>query len=139
MSGFTIGELARRSGVHLETIRYYHRVGLLPVPPRGEAGPRRYGKEALERLVLIRRARKLTFSIAEIGRLVAVHERRSGCAEAKAVTAARLAEVEREVSSMQGVCRELSELVQRCDAIPAADGDPCPVVEHLIRGERAPE
>lgn len=134
MSGYTIGEMARATGVHVETIRYYHRVGLLPVPPRNDRGPRRYGPDAVERLLLIRRARRLTFSLAQIARLVAVMDGRNDCADARTVAAARLAEVERDLATLQMIGRELAELVRRCDA--AGSGD-CPIVRELSRTDGA--
>ncbi|HSD53884.1 MAG TPA: MerR family transcriptional regulator [Burkholderiales bacterium] len=132
MTGYTIGELARATGVHLETIRYYQRVGLLPVPPRADGAARRYGPEAVERLLLIRSARRLTFSLAEIAGLVAVAEDQKGCADARAIAAGRLAAVEREVGELQVIVRELGRLVRECDS---AGGSSCPILRHLSRSE----
>jgi MerR family mercuric resistance operon transcriptional regulator len=130
VNGYTIGELARATGVHIETIRYYQRVGLLPVPARAEGVARRYGPEAVERLMLIRRARRLTFSLAEVGRLIAVTEGGGSCADAKAIAAARLAEIEREVIALQGIVSELGGLVTQCETEGTSG---CPIVRHLSR------
>ncbi|HUZ13538.1 MAG TPA: MerR family DNA-binding transcriptional regulator [Caulobacteraceae bacterium] len=59
--GLSIGRLARMSGVHLETIRYYERIGLIPAPGRTEGGHRAYDAPALRRLTFVRRARELGF------------------------------------------------------------------------------
>ena len=130
MSGYTIGELARATGVHIETIRYYQRVGLLPVPPRADRAARRYGPDAVERLLLIRRARRLTFSLAEVAHLVEVANNEKSCTDAQTITAARLAEVERQVAALQEIVRELAELVRKCDV---ADASGCPILQHLSR------
>jgi MerR family mercuric resistance operon transcriptional regulator len=114
VKGYTIGELAQATGVHIETIRYYQRIGLLPVPPRQNTA-RRYGPEVVERLVLVRRARRLTFSIAEITGLVSALDDRGGCENAKKIATGRLAEVERKVAACQEVARELAALVSQCD------------------------
>jgi DNA-binding transcriptional MerR regulator len=67
---FTIGTLAQQAGVHIETIRYYERRGLLRDPPRSVAGYRQYSASDLWRLQFIARAKQLGFTLAEIGSLV---------------------------------------------------------------------
>ena len=63
------GELARRAGCNIETVRYYERIGLMPNPPRSENGFRSYEERHLTRLTFIRRARELGFTLEEeIGR-----------------------------------------------------------------------
>ena len=61
-----IGALSKRSGVHIETIRYYERIGLMPVPPRSHGGHRVYDRDHLKRLSFIHRSRRLGFTIQEI-------------------------------------------------------------------------
>jgi DNA-binding transcriptional MerR regulator len=70
MATFTIGTLAHRAGVHIETIRYYERRGLLRDPPRSVAGYRQYSATDLWRLQFIARAKQMGFTLAEIGGLV---------------------------------------------------------------------
>ena len=69
-AGYSIGQLAERTSVNLETIRYYERIGLMPAPPRTEGGHRVYDRNHLKRLGLIRRSRELGFSIEEIRALL---------------------------------------------------------------------
>ena len=71
---FTIGKLSGQTDVGIETIRYYEKIGLLPSPPRSEGGHRLYNKQHVARLVLLRRSRKLGFSIEEIRTLVGLVE-----------------------------------------------------------------
>lgn len=66
----TIGQLAEAAGVHLETVRYYERRGLLPEPPRSAAGYRVYRQDAVERLRLIGRAKALGFTLREVSTLL---------------------------------------------------------------------
>jgi MerR family copper efflux transcriptional regulator len=73
----SIGQLAREAGVHIETIRYYERRGLLPEPPRSEAGYRQYSASDVWRLQFIGRAKRLGFTLNEIAELVGEHDQRS--------------------------------------------------------------
>jgi MerR family mercuric resistance operon transcriptional regulator len=63
-ANFSIGELSRRTGVHIETIRYYEKIGMLPAPPRAESGWRVYGPSQAGTLAFIRRARELGLGCA---------------------------------------------------------------------------
>ena len=69
MESFTISQLAHEAGVHVETIRYYERRGLLREPPRTPAGYRQYAATDLGRLQFIARAKQLGFTLAEVVRL----------------------------------------------------------------------
>lgn len=92
----SIGELGRRAGAKVETIRYYERIGLLPAPARTEGNYRAYGEAELNRLSFIRRARDLGFSIEQVRDLLALSDRRDqSCATVGELTRAHLAEVER--------------------------------------------
>jgi MerR family transcriptional regulator, mercuric resistance operon regulatory protein len=65
-AGLSIGELSRRTGVHIETIRYYERIEMLP---RTASGRRVYGRAETRTLAFIRRSRELGFTLDEIRRL----------------------------------------------------------------------
>ena len=67
---FTIGTLAAAAGVNVETVRYYERRGLLPQPERRSSGYRQYSEQHLDRLQLIRRAKSLGFTLADIEELI---------------------------------------------------------------------
>lgn len=71
MVSYTIGRLAAAAGVHVETVRYYERRGLIDPPPRSASGYRQYGADDLWRLELISRGKKLGFTLAEIADLIA--------------------------------------------------------------------
>jgi len=70
MESMTIGKLAKRAGVGVETIRFYERKGLLPEPPRRYSGYREYPESAIDRVRFIRRAKELGFTLKEIGELL---------------------------------------------------------------------
>ena len=82
-----IGSLSRRTGVHIETVRYYEREGLLPEPPRTPGGHRVYDEVHVRRLNFIRRGRELGFTLGEIRQLLAlVDENDFTCDEIKEIT-----------------------------------------------------
>lgn len=111
----SIGELGRRAGAKVETIRYYERIGLLPAPARTEGNYRAYGEAALNRMSFIRRARDLGFSIEQVRDLLALSDRRDqSCATVDELTRVHLAEVERKIADLEALRRELSALLSQC-------------------------
>ena len=127
MGAMTIGRLARAAGVHVESIRYYQRRGLLQVPRRPAAGVRRYGDDALARLRFIKRAQDVGFSLREVADLLKLQR---GCREARSLAAAKLAAVERRMADLSRVRKVLGELIGRCDKTGAGS---CPIIESLSR------
>ena len=99
MRPLTIGTLAKASGVHLETVRYYERIGLMPKPSRTATNYRNYGPEHVERLSFIRRAREIGFSIGEIKELLVLAEPgRASCAQVQILTTIHLGEVRAKIT-----------------------------------------
>ncbi len=117
MAGFTIGRLADAAGVHVETVRYYERRGLLVPPPRTGSGYRQYGEADVWRLAFIRRAKDLGFTLAEVGSLLDDGPERSA-AVVQATAASRLATVEAELQALEQTRARLRALLELC-----ADGD----------------
>ncbi len=74
VESLTISQLAHEAGVHVETVRYYERRGLLREPPRTPAGYRQYSTADLRRLQFIARAKLLGFTLAEVARLAGDHD-----------------------------------------------------------------
>ena len=70
-AGIGIGELSKRTGVHIETIRYYERSSVMPKPPRTEGGHRAYDETFVRRLAFVSRSRQLGFTLEEIRSLLA--------------------------------------------------------------------
>ncbi len=111
----SIGELGRRTGTKVETIRYYERIGLLIAPARTEGNYLAYGEAELNRLSFIRRARDLGFSLEQVRDLLALSDRRDqSCAEVDELAGAHLAEVERKIADLEALRRELSALLSQC-------------------------
>lgn len=123
-----IGELSRRTGCNIETIRYYERIGLLPRPDR-RGNYRQYGTADLSSLTFIRRARDLGFSLDEIRALIRLAgEGQAACAEAREVAAIHLRDVRQRIADLRAMERALAAAVRRCDA---GKQPACPVIEAL--------
>jgi MerR family mercuric resistance operon transcriptional regulator len=125
MMGMRIGELARAANVHVETIRFYQRRGLLAEPKRPQAGPRRYGQEAAARLRFIKRAQDIGFTLDEVAELLRLER---GCRDAHDLAAAKLAAVERRMADLSRVRKTLRELMGRCQAGTSRS---CPIIDSL--------
>lgn len=129
MRTLTIAKLAKASGVHLETVRYYERIGLMPEPARTASGYRSYGPEHIQRLSFIRRAREIGFGIAEIKDLLILAEPgRASCAEVQELTTAHLDEVRAKIADLLKLERILAHALARCSGETAPA---CPVLEML--------
>jgi DNA-binding transcriptional MerR regulator len=130
LAGLTIGALSRQSGVNVETIRYYERIGLLPVPPRAASGYRRYDGGAVARLRFIRRGRELGFGIEAIRTLLQLADHPElPCAAADQLAQAHLAEVDARIADLQAMRAVLTEITC-CDSRSAAH---CRLIEALGR------
>jgi Hg(II)-responsive transcriptional regulator len=128
-----IGQLAQRTGVAIDTVRYYERQGLLPQPQRRASGYRQYAEQDISRLRFIRRAKELGFSLQEIGELLALSNARdTDVARIKAATENKLREVERRIEELVRVRDGLRSLVEHCPG----HGDPaaCPILAALGGG-----
>jgi MerR family mercuric resistance operon transcriptional regulator len=131
-----IGDLSRRTGCNVETIRYYERVGLLPRPPRSAAHYRLYDGADVRRLSFVRRARELGFTLDEVRTLLllAINNGDDTCAEVRRLAADHLGEIRAKIADLRALERVLSEAVRRCDAgeLPG-----CPLIDTLSSGPRA--
>ena len=129
----TIGILAKRGGVNVETIRYYERVGLLPAPARTSGNYRSYSSEQLDRLSFIRRARGLGFSLSQVrGLLRLSDQRRRSCEAVDAIAREHLAEVDRKIADLAALRRELDSIISQCGHGTVAE---CRIIEALSPGQ----
>lgn len=110
----TIGQLAAAAAVHIETIRYYQRRGLLDTPQKPLGGQRRYSELALERLAFIRSAQQLGFTLAEAGELLAM-TRVGSCRKLRAIAHEKLVQLAARVGEINRIRRRLRALIKRCD------------------------
>lgn len=126
--GMAIGALSRRTRCNIETIRYYERIGLLPVPAR-RGRYRHYGPEDVGRLAFVRRARELGFTLEEVRALLRLAAGGTNtCADVRALAAMHLADVRAKIDDLRAMEKALVGAVRRCDAgeVPG-----CPLIESL--------
>ena len=126
----TIGALSRRSGCHIETIRYYERVGVLPSPARSPGGHRLYEPAHVERLRFVRRSRELGFSLQEIRELLALVDSETvTCGHVQAVTLEHAQSIREKIADLRRMERTLRAIAARCDGTDSPD---CPIIESLF-------
>src|SRR6056297_3780022 len=128
-SGLTRGELARATGCNIETIRYYEKTGLLPDPPRTDAGYRIYSAAHATRLRFILRARELGFPMDDIRGLLGLEDGTAPtCAEVKERTDRHLADIRAKIADLQRIESVLAETAGRCSGDDVPD---CPVLDTI--------
>lgn len=135
------GEVARRTGVNIQTLRYYERRGLLPEPPRRDSGYRLYDDGAVRVVRFVKRAQSLGFSLDEVESLL---ELAAGgpesCDAALRVARQRIAELDRRIADLRAMRLSLRSLVATCER-PRDERD-CPLVNSLAtpgdHGEAGP-
>lgn len=130
-SGFPIGigELSKRTGCKVETIRYYEQQSLMPKPSRTDGGHRLYTDEMRGRLLFIRRSRELGFSMHEIRDLLSlVDGKQISCERVKAIAEEHLGDIRTKISDLRKMQRTLSELASRCSGEDIPD---CPIIDTL--------
>lgn len=126
--GYTIGQLAEIVGVNVETIRYYHRIGVLPAPERAYGSIRRYSAESLRRLRFIKRAQGLGFTLEEVAALLALDDGRH-CAETQSLASRKLVTVRSKLDDLHAMEAVLHDFVVACDTVSNDQG--CPLIGAL--------
>ena len=130
MQGLLIGELSRRTGVNIETIRYYERIEIMPRPKRSGGGQRIYNELQLNRLTFIKRSRGLGFSLKEVRALLTlINSGEMTCSEVHKLTVGHLTEVRAKIADLRKLERALKGLAAQCSLGDVSD---CPIVENLF-------
>lgn len=126
----TIGEVARKAGVGVETIRFYERKGLIDEPPRRESGYRQFPVETVARLRFIRQAKDLGFTLGEIKELLSLkHDRSAKSGEVKMKVESKINDIQSKISSLRKMENVLEGLVNSCTGTgPTSE---CPILEAL--------
>lgn len=133
VEGLTIGRLARAAGVHVETVRYYQRRGLVGEPERPPNSVRRYSEESVKRIRFIKRAQELGFTLAEIANLLALEDGRN-CRKARELAQRKLAIVEARLADLGRLRKTLRTLIAQCDLTRGRVS--CPIISALSAGRR---
>lgn len=126
---FSIGDLARRTGTKVETVRWYEREGLLPAPARTAGGHRAYTRTHLDRLAFVRHARELGFPLESVRALLTIADDPDRpCGEIDAIARQHLTAVRSRIARLRALEAELSRMIHECGCGRVGD---CRVIEVL--------
>jgi MerR family mercuric resistance operon transcriptional regulator len=128
MTMLTIGNLSAKTGVKIETIRYFERIGLMPEPERKSSGHRVYDDAQLRRLTFISRCRELGFSQSDIRSLLGVEDDTPSCEDILAITTHHRKAIKDKISDLKKLERRLAEISSACQH---NENPECPIVESL--------
>lgn len=130
MNGLSTSDLAKQSGINLESIRFYERQGLLPKPPRTASGYRVFPQESVRRVRFIKRAQALGFTLREIKQLIALRAHpETACADVRTQAEAKIADIAQKISDLRAMQRELTRLARACAGQPQSHC--CPILTKL--------
>jgi MerR family transcriptional regulator, mercuric resistance operon regulatory protein len=127
--GIPIGKLSRLTGVNIETIRYYEKIKMLPIPLRTEGGHRIYGPKEMRTLAFIRRGRELGFTLDEIRALLDLGgPETASCAEVRKIAKHHLGDIRAKINDLVKLERLLAKTIARCSGKSVPD---CPILDIL--------
>lgn len=133
MRGYPIGVMSKRTGVNIETIRYYERIKLMPKPDRTAGGNRQYNEDQLKRLFFIKSSRELGFSIAEIRALLELVDGKGfTCGEIHRLTDVHLGSVREKIKNLKKLEKTLASMVSECSKGEVPD---CPIIDTLFESK----
>ncbi|MBL4871448.1 MAG: helix-turn-helix domain-containing protein [Robiginitomaculum sp.] len=124
-----IGELSKRTGVNIETIRYYEKEDLMLIPPRSDGGRRQYDKAHTIRLSFIKRCRDLGFSLKDVRILLKLVDGGYTCSEVQALTLRHQREIRKKITDLNRLDKTLGEMEKLCSGKQVPD---CPVIDSIF-------
>lgn len=135
MEGLTRGQLAKRSQVNLETVRFYEQQGLLAARMRTASGYRKFAEADIDRLAFVKRAKGLGFSLKEIRELLVFQdEHADACGEIRELLKKKLAVVREKQSELGKMEAHLRSALRKCNRTLARSSpqhEPCPVLNQM--------
>ena len=133
MDGLTIGQVAKGANVNVETVRYYERVGLIPLPPRTESKYRLFPAEVIQRIKFIKKAQDLGFTLSEIKTLLSIYDSKNfDCKEVQQFASQKIEEIELKIKDLQDIKSILQDLTNRCPG-QGSIGE-CPIINEFEEG-----
>ena len=134
MSSSTIGKVAKKSGVGVETVRFYERLGLIDQPPRSNGGYRQYPEGTVIRIQFIIQAKKLGFTLKEIGELLMLQRKTgSSCGDFQRQAESKLIDVNCRIEELERMRVVLDNLIQSCSL--GKSTEECPIL-NVMKGEK---
>lgn len=125
---YTISQLAKSAGVNVETIRYYERQKLIDQPQKPMHGYRKYPEETLTKVLFIKRAQHLGFTLSEIGALAELSA--GSCHEVQHLAEHKLDIVQAKIKDMKRLEKSLKQLISSCQS--NSDAACCPIIDSLV-------
>jgi MerR family mercuric resistance operon transcriptional regulator len=127
----TIGKLSEKTGVNIETVRYYEKIGLIPKPYRSEGGNRLYNMEQAKRLAFIKRCRELGFPLDTIREfLKLVDEKNLTCAEIADISQHHLEDIRAKIRDLKKIESHMKDMLSQCNKDKTPD---CAFIEILFK------
>ncbi len=134
MTSLTIGQLAKRADVGVETVRFYERKALLAEPDRRPSGYRQYDEEVVDRLRFIKRAKELGFTLNEIKELLSLRiDPSTTCADVKNRAEEKIGDIEAKLRTLQRMKKALVKVTKACSG--RGGTSECPILEALDKGK----
>ncbi|MBK7381629.1 MAG: heavy metal-responsive transcriptional regulator [Ignavibacteriales bacterium] len=131
MAEYFVGQLAKETGINLETVRYYEKLKLLPKPKRRESRYRVYDENDLKRLLFIKRAKELGFTLKEIKELFELRiDSEAKCGDVKHLTEHKLKDIDNRISDLKKIKSVLVRLIDQC-VNEEISSDECPILESI--------
>jgi MerR family mercuric resistance operon transcriptional regulator len=130
MIQMTIGQVARQTGVSVETIRFYEKEGLIDEPERNPSGYRQYPAETIKRVLFIQRAKEIGFTLKEIHDLLSLQEKPEACCgDVLSKAESKMVEIEAKINELQRMKNALAKLTMECISDNGLDN--CPILDAL--------
>lgn len=131
MDKMTIGKLSTITGVNIETIRYYERIGILLDPPRTESGYRIYNQDHQKRLSFVRRSRELGFTLKQVRALLGLVDIGTyTCADVEMIALDHLKDIQTKIADLKKMEKSLKEIVSHC---AGGTVNNCPIIDILFQ------
>ena len=126
----TIGKLSKKTGVNIETVRYYEKIGLIPKPYRSEGGNRLYNMEQVKRLAFIKRCRELGFPLDTIREFLKLaDEKNFTCAEIADISQHHLQDIRAKIRDLKKIESHMKDMLSQCNKNNTPD---CAFIEILF-------
>ena len=132
MDKLRIGKVATRSGVSVDTVRYYEERGLIAEPARLASGYRQFAPEVIERIRFIKQAQELGFTLSDVEQLIELRDSPDAtCADVRRQAESKLAEIEEKLNALRRITQTLDELVSACNQPRARAVEACPIIDAM--------
>ncbi|MBI4395794.1 MAG: MerR family transcriptional regulator [Elusimicrobia bacterium] len=126
----TIGKVAKRAGVNIQTVRYYERRGFIKPDARRDSGYRLYGEDTVRRILFIKNAQELGFTLKETDRLLRLSVgKKDRCEDVRKKAEAHFEDVQDKIKRLKSIEKVLGELIRTC--LKKGRTDPCPILRSL--------